>query len=136
LKESQIYLYMAHVILTVDDEIDFLEVIGTKLESSGFKVLTAQDGEEAIQIVKNEKPDLILMDVQMPKMDGIQAVIEIKKDLSLKDVHVIFLTNLGDAWPSVSDINKRFAQQIGADDYFKKGGDLNQLVDKIKLILG
>ena len=130
------YMNNPPIILTVDDENDFLEVIGTKLESSGFKVEIAQNGDEAIAKAKAIKPDLILMDVQMPKKDGIQATMEIKKDPAMKDVKIMFLTNLGDSWPSVAQVNRRFAQQVGADDYFKKGGDLDGLVEKVHQILG
>jgi two-component system alkaline phosphatase synthesis response regulator PhoP len=124
------------VILTVDDEQDFLDLINAKLKANGFSILKANNGQEALEIVKKSKPDLILMDVQMPKKDGIQTTAELKSNPETKNIKIIFLTNFGDASPIVSEQNRRFAKQaVGADDYFNKGGDLDILVEKIQALL-
>lgn len=120
------------VILIVDDEQDFRDIAEVKLVSKGFVVKTAKNGKEAIELAKTIKPDLILMDVQMPEKDGIQTTIELHSDPQTSGIRIIFLTNLGDTWPSVTEINRKFAQEIGAMDYFKKSGDYEVLVEKIR----
>ncbi len=123
------------VILVVDDEKDFRDLISAKLNSKGFAVKTVSGGSEAVAAAKSLKPDLILMDVQMPDRDGIKTTIDLQSDPQTKHIKIMFLTNLGDSWPSVGEVNRKFAKEIGAVDYFKKSGDYDLLVDKIRQAL-
>jgi two-component system alkaline phosphatase synthesis response regulator PhoP len=82
----------AKKVLIVDDESDSLQYVQAVLEDDGFTFLTASDGEAALQKAREEKPDVIIMDVQMPRMDGFQAFYELRKDDSTRSIPVIMLT--------------------------------------------
>lgn len=120
------------LILIIDDEKDFRDIAEAKLVSKGFSLKTAESSTQGIELAKKLKPDIILMDVQMPNKDGIQATIELHESPETAGIRIIFLTNLGDTWPSVTEVNRKFAKEIGAMDYFKKSGDYDKLVDKIR----
>jgi len=120
------------LILVADDDKDFREVLVAKLKSKGFPTKTASDGVEAIKTAKESMPALILMDVEMPNKDGIAATFDLQQDPHTKDIKIVFITNLGDSWPAVTEVNRRLAQQMGAVDYFKKGGDLDVLIERIR----
>lgn len=120
------------LILVADDDKDFREILVAKLKSKGFPTKTASDGAEAIKVAKEAMPALILMDVEMPNKDGIAATFELQQDPHTKNIKVVFITNLGDSWPAVTENNRRLAQQMGAVDYFKKGGDLDTLIERIR----
>jgi len=79
-------------ILVVDDEKDLLDLIEYNLKKEGFNVLKAENGEEGIERAKEFHPDLVLMDIMMPKMDGMEAVEKMRKDDELKSIPIIFLT--------------------------------------------
>jgi len=81
-------------ILIVDDEKKFRELLELRLSAEGFRVIEAADGEEGVAAARKHSPDLILMDVMMPKMDGAEAVGELQKDPATKDIPVIFLTSM------------------------------------------
>tara|TARA_R110002049_G_scaffold26807_1_gene92979 strand:+ start:176 stop:451 length:276 start_codon:yes stop_codon:yes gene_type:complete len=83
-------------ILVVDDEKDLLDLIEYNLRKEGFEVLKAENGEQGIEIAKKHQPDLVLLDVMMPKMDGLQAVEIMRQDESLKRMPIIFLTARSD----------------------------------------
>ena len=120
------------LILIVDDMPSFLEIFGEKLKGAGFAVETAPNGEEGIKRAKEIQPDLILMDVRMPVMNGTDAVVKLKDDEATKNLRVIFLTELGDPREEVQAVNRKFAQELGAVDYIKKSVDLDVLVAKVK----
>jgi DNA-binding response OmpR family regulator len=120
------------LILIIDDEKDFRDIAVAKLSSKGFAVKTAVNSREGVELAQKLKPDLILMDVQMPDKDGIQTTIELNENPQTAGIRIIFLTNLGDTWPSVTEVNRKFAKEIGAIDYFKKSGDYDTLVEKIR----
>ena len=84
------------LILIVDDEPAFREIFGAKFAADGFRIETAENGQIGIEKAKALKPDLILMDVNMPVMDGATAVLKFRDDPETKDLKVVFLTNLGD----------------------------------------
>ena len=119
------------LILLVDDEADFLAIFYTKLRQAGFRVETAENGEKAIEEAKRLKPDLILMDMKMPKMNGAQAVMKLKEDPGTKDIKVVFLTNFGDPRTEMEKVDRKFSQDIGAMDYLRKTSDLDEIVQKI-----
>lgn len=120
------------LVLIIDDEKDFRDIAEAKLLSAGFSVKTAENAAQGIELARKLKPAIILMDVQMPNKDGIQATIELTEDPQTSDIRIIFLTNLGDTWPSVTEVNRKFAQEIGAMDYFKKSGSYDVLIEKIR----
>ena len=115
------------LILLVDDEPQIRDLFKAKLESSGFGVVEAADGAAAIDLVRKEKPDLVLLDVLMPGMDGGKTLTEMKSDADMKNVPVFILTSLQD---TPEDI--RFAKESGAVDFINKDVDFGELVAKIK----
>ena len=124
------------LVLVADDDKDFREIITAKLKSKGFAVKTASDGADAVMMAKELLPDLVLMDVEMPNKDGVAATLDLQSDPHTKGVKVMFISNLGDSWPAITEVNRRLAQQIGAVDYFKKGGNLDMLIGKIHQKIG
>ncbi|MGC9599537.1 MAG: response regulator [Minisyncoccia bacterium] len=122
-------------ILIVDDEPDFREIFQTKLLAMGYRVDTAEDGQAALLKMAKAKPDLVLMDVKMPVMDGATAVLKMKEDPALKDIKVAFLTSLGDPRLDMQDINRKFSEEFGAQGYLKKTDDLDVLAEKITALL-
>jgi two-component system phosphate regulon response regulator PhoB len=100
------------------------------LKISGYETIEAVDGRQGIDKAKSAKPNLILMDIMMPKMDGYAACREIKADPATKNIPVIMLTAVG------YDLNKKLAKQMGADGYVTKPFSRQQLVDAIGLLLG
>ena len=118
------------IILLVEDDPLILRMYQTKLTNDGYKVNTAFNGEEAIIQAKKEKPDLIFLDVMMPKMNGVETLKALKGDPQTAQIPVIILTNLGD---KTDDIQK--AKELGALDYMVKSQiSLKQLSDKAKKI--
>jgi two-component system alkaline phosphatase synthesis response regulator PhoP len=124
------------LILIVDDEPDFREIFGTKLGAEGFRIETAENGEEGVKKAKELLPDLILMDVKMPKMDGAEAVLKLKEDPATAGIKAVFLTSLGDPRSEMHAISKKFSEEFGAQGYIKKTEDLATLAEKVKAYLG
>ena len=120
------------LILIVDDEASFREIFSMKLKSAGYRIDTAANGAEGIEKAKAIKPDLVLMDVNMPVMDGATAVLKLRDDPETKDQKVAFLTSLGDPRREMEDIHVQFSESFGAQGYLKKTDDLDSLVEKIK----
>jgi CheY-like chemotaxis protein len=101
------------IILTVDDEAN-IRLIVSRLLSKTFTVLEAKDGEEAVRIASKEKPDLILMDIMMPKMDGYTACAAIKNDALLRKTPIVMVSGVG------FQLNKDLAEKVGANGYITK----------------
>lgn len=116
-------------ILVVDDEKDLLDLIEYNLKKEGFDVLKAENGEQGIKIAQEHRPDLILMDIMMPKMDGIQAVEILRKDESLRNMPIIFLTARGDEKTEVQGLD------MGGDDYITKPISTTKLISRIKAVM-
>ena len=116
-------------ILVVDDEKDLLDLIDYNLKKEGFEVLQAEDGLEGIRKAREHKPDLVLLDIMMPKMDGLEVVEVMKKDDQLQHIPIIFLTARGDEKTEVEGLNK------GGDDYITKPISTTKLVSRIKAVL-
>jgi two-component system alkaline phosphatase synthesis response regulator PhoP len=116
-------------ILVVDDEKDLLDLIEYNLKKEGFKVLMAENGLEGIKIAKAHKPDLVLLDIMMPKMDGLEAVEIMRKDDELKRIPIIFLTARSDEKTEVEGLNR------GGDDYITKPISTTKLVSRIKAVM-
>ncbi len=119
------------LILIADDETDIRDVVKMKLEASGFKVEGAADGEEAVQKAKELVPDLIILDVVMPKMDGVSALFKLKEDEKTKGIKVFLFTGKGDPRPDIVEVNKKFALESGAVGFIRKEVDLDELVVKL-----
>jgi two-component system alkaline phosphatase synthesis response regulator PhoP len=116
-------------ILVVDDEKDLLDLIEYNLRKEGFNVLKAENGEEGIAMAKEHSPDLVLLDIMMPKMDGLQAVEVMRKDAELKRIPIILLTARSDEKTEVEGLNK------GSDDYITKPISTTKLISRIKAVL-
>ncbi len=117
-------------IIVLEDNNILLKIMNIELLSSGFNVLSATNGINGLSLIIREKPDLVLLDLVMPKMGGFEVLAALKKDKSTKKIPVIILSNLGQD----SDIAK--GVELGATDYCKKGSiDLSELSKKIIKIL-
>lgn len=116
-------------ILLVDDEQDILEIVGYNLTQEGYQVITASNGKEAIFKAKKELPQLIIMDVMMPEMDGIEACETIRKMPELQDTIITFLTARSEDYSQVAGFD------AGADDYIAKPIKPKVLVSKVKALL-
>ncbi len=117
-------------VLVVEDDAILRQALTEFLEADNFSVIVATDGEEAVKFTKNNKPDIILLDIILPKKDGFDVIKEIKEDDNTKDIPIVLLTNLG----SLSDIEKALA--LGATTYLVKGDyQLKEVMEKIKEIL-
>ena len=121
-----------HVILLVDDDDNFREIIKTKLESAGFVAIEANNGEKGLEKTKQSKPDLVLMDVQMPKMNGIEALSKIKADPEISKTKVLFLTNYGEVNTADAPLDDKFAKEIGALGHLRKTDDLDKIIERVK----
>ncbi len=119
-----------HIVL-VEDDTFLANIYKTKFEMEGFKVTVAEDGAAGVEEVKKRKPDLVLLDILLPKMDGFQVLETLKKDPEVKSIPVILLTNLGQK----DDVDKGL--QMGAADYLIKAHfKPSETVDKVKKVLG
>ncbi len=116
-------------ILLVDDEVDILEFISYNLEKEGYKVYTAQNGAEAIEIAEQKQPHLIILDVMMPEMDGIAACEEIRKIPSLSNTIIAFLTARGEDYSQIAGF------EAGGDDYITKPIRPKVLMSRVKALL-
>jgi two-component system, OmpR family, alkaline phosphatase synthesis response regulator PhoP len=119
-------------ILVADDNLEALIVLEKRLMQSGYAVFTATSGKEALERVKSDKPDLMLLDIVLPDMDGYTLVAAFKKDKSLKDIPVIFIT-AKELLPQ--GIEERISE-IGACDYIVKPCSFEEILVKIKKFVG
>jgi len=118
-------------VLLVEDDTFLANIYKTKFEMEGFKISVSDNGENGLKDVKSKKPDIILLDILLPKMDGFAVLEKLKKDGETKDIPVILLTNLGQK----DDVEKGL--EMGAADYLIKAHfKPSEVVDKVKKILG
>jgi len=118
-------------ILIAEDDVAIAGMYKMKLEDGGFSVVHALDGEEALKKAKEDKPDLILLDIIMPKKEGTEVLVELKGDPATKDIPVIFLTNLGGR---IEDTNA--AQELGAEDLIVKSMVTpKDVIEKVREVL-
>lgn len=118
-------------ILVVDDDPDLVESVTMKLESKNFRVTKAYDGIEAWEKIKEDRPDLIILDVMMPRKDGYVVCEEIKKDSQYKDITVVLLTAVGDA-VTTTNYTHFGGKTTLAEDFIPKPIDLDKLMDIVK----
>lgn len=116
-------------ILLVDDDADILEIVGFNLEVEGYQVLKASNGKEGVKVAKKEKPHLVILDVMMPEMDGIEACEQMRKLPELQQSIITFLTARGEDYSQVAGF------EVGADDYITKPVKPKVLVSKVKALL-
>lgn len=116
-------------ILLVDDEVDILEFISYNLEKEGYRVYTAQNGKDAIKIAEKKIPDLIILDVMMPEMDGIVTCEELRKIPKLKSTVIAFLTARGEDYSQIAGF------EAGADDYITKPIRPKVLISRVKALI-
>jgi DNA-binding response OmpR family regulator len=118
------------VVLAADDDEDILELIAFRLERSGYTVLRARDGEEALRIAREAKPDLAVLDVMMPKLDGFDLTRRLRADDETRAIPIILLT----ARAQDADVQAGF--DAGADDYLRKPFSPQELRARVQAILG
>ncbi|MBZ9779512.1 response regulator transcription factor [Psychroflexus sp. CAK8W] len=116
-------------ILVVDDDPDILEILSYNLNAEGYKVVTAENGFEAVKKAKKKKPQLVILDVMMPEMDGIEACEQIRETKGLENTIITFLTARGEDYSQVAGFD------AGADDYITKPVKPKVLMSKVKALL-
>lgn len=119
-------------ILIVDDEAHIRMLIGQtleELEDEGVEFLTADNGATALELIQSEKPNLVFLDVMMPKMNGMDVCHKVKKELAIDDVYIILLTAKG------QELDRQRGQEVGADVYMTKPFDPEVLLSKAKQVL-
>ena len=117
---------MNQKILVVDDELDIVKVVRAYLEQSGFRVVTAADGHHALTVFRHEKPDLVVLDLNLPKMDGLDVCRAIRRD---SNTPVIMLT------ARVDEADRLIGLEIGADDYIVKPFSPREVVARVRTVL-
>lgn len=120
---------MAKIILVVDDEQNIRDFISVGLSMEGYTVLTAKDGNEGVNMALTASPDLIVMDVTMPVMDGWDALVKLRREAKTKGKPILMLTGMS----SIKDVDK--AMELGATSYLVKPFDIDRLLRKISLII-
>ncbi len=116
-------------ILLVDDEPDIIEFLGYNLKKEGYEILTASNGKDAVAIAKKELPHLIVLDVMMPDMDGIETCREIREQKGLQDVLIAFLTARSEDYTQIAGF------EVGADDYITKPIKPRVFISRVKALL-
>jgi two-component system alkaline phosphatase synthesis response regulator PhoP len=119
----------SYKVLIVDDEPDILEFIGYNLKKEGYNVYTATSGKEGIESARKNQPDLILLDIMLPEMDGIEVCEEIRKIPELSQVTVAFLTARGEDYSQIAGF------EAGGDDYITKPVKIKVLISRIRALL-
>ena len=117
-------------ILVVDDEIYIVHILDFSLGMEGYEVLTALDGEQALEKARAEKPDLVVLDIMMPKLDGYETCRLIKSDPKTKNIPVILLTAKG------REVDQKLGREVGASDYITKPFSPSKLIERVQAILG
>ncbi len=117
------------MILAVDDEVHILELISFNLKSAGYNVVTALTGEEALKRCEVEKPSLVLLDIMLPGIDGLEVCRRLKGDRTTSNIPIIMLTARGD------EVDKILGLELGADDYITKPFSVRELAARVKSLL-
>ncbi|MFO7988618.1 MAG: response regulator transcription factor [Thermodesulfobacteriota bacterium] len=116
------------LILVVDDDPDLVEAVSMKLEAKNYRVAKAYDGVEAMDRIKEQRPDLVILDVMMPRKNGWDVCDEIKNDAALKEIPVVLLTAVADSVKTTSYTHHNGKTTL-ADDYIPKPIDLDELME-------
>lgn len=121
---------MAKTILVADDEPFVLRSLEFILKKEGYRVVTAVDGQEALDKAKAERPDLCLLDIQMPRMDGNQVCRHLREDPERKDTYIVMITAKG------QEADRQISLESGANEYFTKPFSPRKVITRVKEILG
>jgi CheY-like chemotaxis protein len=124
----------APLILIVDDDANFREIWKTKLISSGFQVIEAENGKKALDILNTTEPNVILLDIVMPELDGVETFFAIKENPKTQNIKIFFITSMDDLNEELAKYHKKIAGELGAVDYLRKGTDLNDLVNILRSV--
>lgn len=116
-------------VLVVEDEEDILELVAYNLEQAGLRTVKARDGEEAMAVVFKERPDLVVLDIMLPKMDGKEVCRRIRQNEQTRDLPVIMLTALAE------EVDRIVGFELGADDYLPKPFSPKELVLRVRAVL-
>ncbi len=117
------------LILAVDDETHILELLSFNLEASGYRVVTAATGEDALVVCANERPAMVLLDIMLPGIDGMEVCRRLKSAPTTADIPIIMLTAKGD------EVDKILGLELGADDYITKPFDPKEMTARVKAVL-
>jgi DNA-binding response OmpR family regulator len=117
---------MAHKILVVDDELEIVKLVRAYLETAGYGVVTAKDGREALLVARHEKPDLIILDLTMPEMDGLEFTRRLRQE---KNTPIIMLT------ARVEETDRIIGLELGADDYVTKPFSPREIAARVRAVL-
>jgi DNA-binding response OmpR family regulator len=124
---------MSATVLIVDDEIHIRSLILQtleELEAEGVELLTADNGQDALALIESRRPRLVFLDVMMPKLDGFDVCRMVKRELAMRDVHIVMLTAKG------QDVDRQRGDDAGADAYMTKPFDPDQLLARARAVLG
>ncbi len=116
-------------ILIADDRSEVVELVKVTLEGEGYRTIDASDGREALEKIRKEKPDLILLDIIMSKMDGFEVLSKVKKDPKTKEIPIVMLTAQG------QKVDQKKGRRLGARDYITKPFSPSALLERIEEIL-
>ena len=116
-------------VLVVDDEVNITQILEFSIGSEGYEVLSASNGEEAVEKARREQPDLIILDIMMPRIDGYETCRILKANPLTKNIPVVLLTAKG------RDIDKRLGYEVGATDYIIKPFSPGKLIERIHELL-
>jgi DNA-binding response OmpR family regulator len=117
-------------VLVVDDEVYILHILDFSLGAEGFDVITAADGEQALSRARSERPDLIVMDIMMPRLDGYETCQRLKTDPATKDIPILLLSARG------REEDRKRGMEAGASDYMTKPFSPNKLIARVTEMLG
>ncbi len=118
-------------IIIVEDETVLQKAMSIELLSAGYQALTASNGEAGLELIKQEKPDLVLLDLMLPKLNGFEVLAKLKADEGTKNIPVVILSNLG------QDEDKKKGLALGAVDYYIKAStDLSEITKKVEALIG
>ena len=121
---------MAKKILVIDDDAQLVSLIQIRLEANGYEVITAYDGQEALEKIRGWMPDLIILDLMLPKLPGEEVCREVRKDEKTKNIPIIMLTG------KTSDTDRVVGRVIGADCYMPKPFEVGVFLEKVKKLIG
>ena len=116
-------------ILVVDDDPDILKLVQYNLEREGFSVLTAANGQDALQMAHSQPPQAIILDLMLPEVDGLEVFRQVKRDSTLSDIPVVMLTAKGE------EVDRVVGLELGADDYITKPFSPRELILRVKALL-
>jgi DNA-binding response OmpR family regulator len=120
---------MARKVLVVEDEPNIVESLCFLVRKAGYEVLVARDGQAAIRTLESHHPELILLDVMLPRLDGYEVCRAVRGDPRWKDIHIIMLTAKG------RDLDRRKGLDLGADDYITKPFSTREIVERVREVM-